>query len=249
MGSTLASLPKNVFRLGKEDSFEFSCHKDVACFTECCRLLELILSPYDVLRLRRGTGLTSREVLDQYVIEEWEEGDIFPRFYLTMVDDGHASCVFVNENGCTVYKDRPGPCRAYPLGRAAVRKRDGEVGEYFVLMKEDHCQGFSEENQETPTSYSHGQGLIEYNKFTDAMAPLVQNDKVRQGFTPSEEQRELFTFALYDLDSFREKMKNGELALDVEIIPDFSQCSDEELLNFAIQWLTNAFFNKKKLPS
>lgn len=245
MSSTLASLPKNVFRLGKEDSFEFSCHKGVSCFTECCRLLELILSPYDVLRLRRGTNLTSREVLDRYVIEEWEEGDVFPRFYLTMVDDGRASCVFVNDNGCSIYQHRPGPCRAYPLGRAAIRKRDGKVGEHFVLMKEEHCQGFSEKNQETPNSYSENQGLIEYNNFNDAMAPLVQNDEIRKGFTPSKEQRDLYTLALYDLDSFREKMIAGEFKAGTDTSLDFNQCTDEELLSFAVKWLTNTFFNKK----
>lgn len=245
MSSTLASMPKNVFRLGSEDSFEFSCHKGVSCFTECCRLLELILTPYDVLRLRRGTGLNSREVLDRYVIEEWEEGDIFPRFYLTMVDDGRASCVFVNDEGCTIYEARPGPCRAYPLGRAAIRKRNGEIDEHFVLMKEDHCKGFSEKTSQTPLSYSEDQGLKDYNHFNDAMAPLVQSDELRQGlFMPSKEQRELFTLALYDIDTFRSQLINGDHKVEEDNLPDFNQCSDEELLLFSINWLISQFYTK-----
>ncbi len=238
-------MPKNLFRLGADDSFEFSCHKNVSCFTECCRLLELILTPYDVLRLRRGTGLSSREVLDRYVIEEWEEGDIFPRFYLTMVDDGRASCVFVTNEGCSIYADRPGPCRAYPLGRAAVRKRDGQIGEHFVLMKEDHCKGFFEKTRQTPHGYSENQGLIDYNKFNDAMAPLVQSNEIRQGFVPTREQRELFTLALYDIDTFREQLLNGEHHIEKAAPLNFKQCSDEELLLFTIDWLINRFYSQK----
>ena len=31
--------------------FTFACHPGVPCFTECCRELDLALTPYDVLRL------------------------------------------------------------------------------------------------------------------------------------------------------------------------------------------------------
>ena len=112
-------------------SFTFACHPGVPCFTDCCRMLELALTPYDVLRLRKATGLTSRELLENYIITEQDPGEPFPRFYLTMVDDGRASCVFVSPQGCTVYPHRPSACRAYPLGRAAVRV--GQWGNHWSI--------------------------------------------------------------------------------------------------------------------
>ena len=110
-------LPRHITKLGRSETFTFSCHKNVKCFTECCRMLELALTPYDVLRLRLATGLTSGQLLDEYIIIEQDQGEPFPRLYLTMVDDGRASCVFVSAQGCTVYPHRPSACRAYPLGR------------------------------------------------------------------------------------------------------------------------------------
>ncbi len=44
--------------------FRFACNPGVACFNECCRDLNQFLTPYDVLRLKRGLGLSSRQFLD-----------------------------------------------------------------------------------------------------------------------------------------------------------------------------------------
>lgn len=233
--------PESVYRLKPDESYNFACHPGVPCFTECCRMLELALTPYDILRLRRGTGLSSQQLHDEYIIEELGEHDMFPKFYLTMVDDGRASCVFVGENGCQIYADRPGACRAYPLGRAAVKTRSGELKQHFVLMKESHCKGFDEPPQQTPLSYSEEQGLTEYNQYNDALAEIIQHDLIRQGkFMPSTEQLELFTLALYNIDTFREKIVSGELS--TSSYPEEIENDDEKLLIFAIQFLKNSFF-------
>jgi len=47
-------LPRNVTRIEKEETFHFSCHPSIGCFTDCCRQLELALTPYDILRLKKG---------------------------------------------------------------------------------------------------------------------------------------------------------------------------------------------------
>ncbi len=165
-------LPQNVTRLEDGESFCFACHPAIACFTDCCRQLELPLTPYDILRLKKACALTSEEFLDRFVIIEHDGQEAFPRFYLSMVDDGRESCVFVAKAGCTVYEDRPGACRAYPLGRAAIRQTNGDMGnravrmdEFFVLLKESHCQGFAEQQPHTASSYSTEQGLERYNHF------------------------------------------------------------------------------------
>ena len=74
-----------------EQELTFACHPGVSCFTECCRELDLALTPYDVLRLKRHLQLKSGQFLERYVIIEWEDGQLFPTYYLTMVDDGRGN--------------------------------------------------------------------------------------------------------------------------------------------------------------
>lgn len=236
-------LPKNVSRLEANETFSFACHPGVPCFTDCCRQLELALTPYDVLRLARETGMHSREFLDQYVIQEQDEEETFPRFYLTMVDDGRASCVFVSEKGCTVYPGRPGACRAYPMGRAAIRQTDNTIEEFFVLLREEHCHGFQENTLQDSQKYSADQNLLEFNKFNDTLATLLQHDKIRQGLKLTPEQIKLFVLALYDLDAFREQLQAGLLQGSSRYNNDSHQ-ENEQLLLFGIEWLHQELFGE-----
>lgn len=237
-------LPKNVRRIGNEEKFTFACHPAVPCFTECCRKLELALTPYDVLRLKKACGLHSEEFLDRYVIIEQEEYETFPRFYLTMVDDGRESCVFVAKDGCTVYQDRPGACRAYPMGRAAIRQPDGGMEEFFVLLRESHCRGFDEQQEKNTDSYSAEQGLSPYNRFNDAVAVILQHDRIRRGKQLSAQEVEHFILALYNLDRFRSLLFAGSLPATPPL--DGAQkdrlLDDEELLLFATDWLKDILF-------
>jgi uncharacterized protein len=238
-----AQLPQHVSRLTDTDTFTFSCHKDVKCFTDCCRMLELALTPYDVLRLRKATGLTSGELLDDYIIIEQDPGEPFPRFYLTMVDDGRASCVFVADSGCTVYEHRPAACRAYPLGRAVIRGEDGCMQEHFVLLKEEHCQGFQEPAVQNALRYGLAQELTTYNRFNDALAVILQHESIRKGFIPSAGQIDLFILALYNIDTFREKLYCGQLGSSPLTATEKARLqSDEKLFLFAIDWLHQQLF-------
>lgn len=207
-------------------------------------MLELVLTPYDVLRLRKATGLHSHQVLDRYVIMEQEPGEPFPRFYLTMVDDGRASCVFVAKDGCTIYQHRPAACRAYPLGRAVMRLNDGSLEEHFVLMKEAHCRGFLEPVKQNGLQYSKEQELHKYNSYNDALAVILQHDAIRKGFIPSAKQVELFVLALYDIDSFRDMIFTNRIESLESLQPSEKDRlrDDEKLLLFAIDWLAQQLF-------
>lgn len=238
------NISQSVKRISGNETFTFSCHKDVKCFTDCCRMLELALTPYDVLRLRQATGLTSGQLLDRYVIVEQDPGEPFPRFYLTMIDDGRASCVFVTDRGCSVYEHRPAACRAYPLGRAVMMSEDGSTAEHFVLLKEDHCQGFQEPKKQTALQYSEGQALLTYNRFNDAVAGIYQHDSIRKGFIPTSKQIDLFILALYNIDSFREMLLSGQLLIPGTLVPEEKShlMNDEALLLFAIDWVVQQLF-------
>jgi len=245
----LPMMPRNLSRVADNEVFSFACHNNVRCFTHCCRHLELALTPYDVLRLKNALKLHSREFLDRYVIIEMDEEDAFPRYYLTMVDDGNASCVFVTSTGCSVYQDRPGACRAYPMGRASMRRENDTLEEFYVLLKEDHCNGFEEKTSQTPLQYCRDQELDRYNEKNDALIGIQQHENIRRGQHLSPEQSKLYTLALYDLDTFRAKLFAGELATPEPLsTPHLKELNkDENLLEFGITWLQSVLFPSSKL--
>ena len=62
LGIFLQSLPE----IDPATPFTFACHPNVGCFNACCGDLNLLLTPYDVLRLCRGLNLPSAAVLEKH---------------------------------------------------------------------------------------------------------------------------------------------------------------------------------------
>lgn len=242
------NLPENFHHINKEQQFCFSCHPGVDCFTECCRELDLALSPYDVLRLKNALKMHSGNFLEEYVIIEWDERLVFPQCYLTMVDDGRASCIFVTSEGCSVYPDRPSACRAYPVGRGVKQNSSNTIEECFVLVKESHCHGFNENQSQTPNEYFSCQGVDEYNRFNDLQATILQNKQIHSGFRPSRDQLDQYLLALYNLDMFRQEMADGRISMNRPLGAEEIQGlagDDEKLLILGINWLQQELFNNE----
>ncbi|MFW8601533.1 YkgJ family cysteine cluster protein [Desulfobacterota bacterium M19] len=208
--------------LKTDEVFRFHCHAGISCFTDCCRQLELALTPYDVLRLKKALGLTSDRFLEQYTVIEFEPEDLYPRVYLGMLDDGRASCPFVNAEGCQVYDDRPGACRTYPLGRGASLKAQGTEA-IHILIREPHCHGFAEEQEQTLSQWQNNQNLREYNCYNDEMLAIINHPDLLAGRRMSRKQADDFILCLYDLDRFRKKTAAGSK-------------DDTALLTLAIKW-------------
>jgi Fe-S-cluster containining protein len=236
---TKPELPEHVEDLKPGEPFAFDCHKGVSCFTHCCRQLELALSPYDVLRLRVATGLHSAELLERYIIREDDPTETFPRFYLSMVDDGQSSCIFVGPEGCRIYAHRPGACRTYPMGRAATLKKTA-LEEHFVLLHEPHCHGFQEKTLQTIKSYTQSQELESYNRFNDMLAEITQHERVRQSMQLSEKQKRIYSLALFNLDGFRSGLK--KVAAAGTEVPDRVFSDDEALLIYGLEWIKKELF-------
>lgn len=197
------SSPENVLPLGKEESFRFRCHPEVACFNECCRELELALTPYDVLRLCEKLNVSSAEFMDRHALIEFTDNHQFPTVYLGMVDDGRASCPFVTAAGCLVYQNRPGACRTYPVARGAAMGKGREIMQKYLLIREQHCLGHDDPQEQTIEEWEKDQEIKRYNHFNDMVMALTQHPKLRRGMTLSPEQTDLFISALYHLDTFR----------------------------------------------
>jgi hypothetical protein len=74
-------------RLTEESEFCFKCHKDVPCFNACCRDVNIFLTPYDVIRLRKRLGITSGEFLSKYTLSPFDENISYPVLLLKMEDN------------------------------------------------------------------------------------------------------------------------------------------------------------------
>ena len=132
-------------QLGLNSKFIFECHPKVSCFTKCCRGIDIMLTPYDILRMKKRLDLSSEEFLAIYTELKILQKTDLPIVTLKLLDDAEKSCPFVREDGCIIYEDRPTTCRYYPMGVASLsHKAEDDKGFYFFL-NEPHCFGFKEE--------------------------------------------------------------------------------------------------------
>jgi Fe-S-cluster containining protein len=242
---------REIFQSFQGNEFQFDCHKDIACFTACCAGLKLILTPYDILRIKHRLNLSSWDFLERYTETVFESPSQFPRVQLKMAEDEKASCPFVTGTGCTIYEDRPGACRIYPLGRAAL-KVDREKGarEKFFMVHEAHCLGFQEPKRWTIEEWMAKEGVDEYNAMNDQWLEIITSQK---SLGPNEDARkkiQMFFMASYNLDKFREFIFNSRFFARFEVAPDLREemaLDDTALMKFGFQWLKFSLFGENSI--
>jgi len=222
--------------------FRFACHPGVPCFGACCSALDLMLTPYDTLRLRRSTHQTSRDFVHEYADMVAMPGLGLPLLHMHMQDTGAKRCPFSRDGACAVYADRPSACRTYPLGRATRVEADG-VTEQVFIMREAHCQGFEQQTQCTTATWMAEQGLTAYNSANDRFMALVS--ELRQfeldtGRHLSGQQTGMACLALYQPDDFQRFLAGSRVMdrLDMTAGRREDVRHDEEAcLDFGYDWL------------
>lgn len=234
------------------DTFSFACHPGVSCFTECCRDLNLVLTPYDILRLKKRLGLTSDDFIDQLTVIKANEHNGFPAVLLKMGEDERRTCPFVTPSGCRIYEDRPGACRIYPIGRASSRTQGQEgAKEFFFVVREAHCQGFREPRDWTIEAWSQDQGLSPYTVFNDLWTEIITHKGPPRSQDAVSQKLQMFFMASYNLDQFRRFVFQSSF-LKRFMIPEERvkqmESDDEELLKLAFEWLKFVLYGEKTLP-
>ncbi len=239
-------------RLGPGDVFRFACHPGVSCYNRCCADVNIFLSPYDVLRMRKRLGMDSGEFLRKYTLLPVHKEMKTPAVLLRMNDDAAKTCPFVCEKGCSIYADRPWPCRMFPLGLAAQKDTpDGWQGErFYFLLKEEVCQGFHEAREWTVAQWLEDQKVDEYDRWGEPYKELTLHPFFEGGgVLPPEKLHMLYT-ACYDLDAFRRFVFESTLLERFEVDADFVEqmrYDDEELLRFAFLWLRFSLFGERTM--
>jgi uncharacterized protein len=234
-------------RLSPESRFKFKCHKDVKCFTQCCRGINIILTPYDIIRLKNRLNLSSEEFLAIYTKPEILEKTDLPMVTLRLLDDEQQSCPFVRDDGCLVYKDRPTTCRYYPIGVASLsHKEDSDGNEFYFFVHEPHCKGFEENTEWSVRQWRKDQGVDIHDEINAGWTDLV----VRKRSFPKNVQltqkaKDMFFMASYNIDKFRDFVFKSSFLSRYDVDPETIKKIKEnevELLKFAVKWLKSILF-------
>jgi Fe-S-cluster containining protein len=232
-----------------DDQFTFDCHPGLECFTRCCRDVAIVLTPYDVLRLKAALHLDSSTFLQRYTISPFTGDQKFPAVLLKM-DAETKACGLVGPDGCTVYRDRPWACRMYPLGVAEPRCATPTDRPFHFLLREEICQGHDRGRTMTVRQWLGGQGIDDYDMMGSSFKALMLDEfwDKRDALTP--QQMEMYYMACFDLDRFRRFVFDSRFLemFDVdEGLVDAIRTNDEDLLQFAMQWLRFSLFNEQNM--
>ncbi|NVM20835.1 MAG: YkgJ family cysteine cluster protein [Desulfobacterales bacterium] len=236
-----------------EDRFNFACHKGKECYTHCCSDLNMILTPYDIIRMKNRLGLTGDQFLAVYTKPELLARTRLPVVTLKMLDDENKSCPFITPEGCIIYEDRPVTCRYYPLGMAAFREQEIQpTGEdFYFMVHESHCLGFEADKEWTVSEWRKDQDVEIYDEVNHSWMEFMLRKK-SFGFQAdlSEESRGMFFMVSSNVDRLRRFIFESSFLEKYDVEKDLlEQIKTDEvaLIKFGFDWLQSALFGEDKV--
>ena len=102
-------------RYAADDMVQMGCNDCNGCH-QCCTGMgdSIILDPYDIYELVKGTGLSVDKLLESSIELGVVDGIIQPHIRMGESD----RCSYLSPEGrCDIHEFRPGFCRLFPLGR------------------------------------------------------------------------------------------------------------------------------------
>ena len=236
-------------QLSLRSRFRFKCHKGVSCFTDCCRGIDIMLTPYDILTMRKKLDMDSEKFLAIFTTPRLLEKADMPVVTLKLLDDERNSCPFVEDkDGCVIYENRPTTCRYYPLGVGALSYsgEQGEKDDFFFMIKESHCKGFEESDEWTVGEWREDQGVDLRDEVNEGWLDLmVRKKSLPPSMQLSEQAKQMFFTACYNIDKFKRFVFESSF-LSRYNIPETKvreiKDDDVKLLQFGFEWLKASFF-------
>ena len=238
-------------RLTGKDNLQFRCHPGVSCFNQCCSKIEILLTPYDLLRLRKRLNLSAEEFLYEYATPYTMAKGQLPVAMIRMKEQS-GSCPFVTDEGCSVYEDRPVVCRYYPLGLALMHRQHATEDEAFYFMiKEDYCQGHKEEKRWRVDDWRQDQGSDGYDEHNKKwMEIIVKRRSAGDATSTSLQVSEFFYMASTNPDKFRSFVFDSSFlqryTVDEETVAKIKD-DDVALTEFAFSWLKSVLFGDDEI--
>lgn len=240
-------------KLGPQETMRFRCYPGISCFNACCSNVDILLTPYDMLRLRKRLNMSPEEFLYQYANPGMLSKGNMPVPFLRM-DDEKGRCPFNTDAGCSVYEDRPVACRYYPIGLGLLRPQgETEADAFYFLIKEDFCKGHQENKLWTVQEWREDQGSDGYDRMNRSwMELLVKRRSAGDMVRTTTPLSEIFYQASTDPDGFRRFVFNSSFLKRYQVNPDVEariQTDDTALLEFAFDWLKSVLFSDPLVPA
>ncbi|MEW5723096.1 MAG: YkgJ family cysteine cluster protein [Thermodesulfobacteriota bacterium] len=230
-------------KMNFQTEFRFKCHPGVTCFTNCCADVTILLTPYDVLRLKNRLNLTSGEFMSRHTILLTKEKQLIPIVVLKMSETERKTCPFVTPEGCTVYSDRPWACRMYPL--------DMDQHEMFSVVADPaKCLGLSEDSRLRVIEWLEDQGVMDYQRVNNYYAEITNHPRLKDLDVTNDQVRQMIYLALYDLDRFRTFVLGSRFKDMFEFEDEFLEqvrVDDTNLLKLGFDWINFGLFGAKTL--
>jgi len=232
-----------------ESQIRFRCHPGVSCFTECCGNIKIVLTPYDILQMRKRLDMEAAEFLHVYTEPTYLEKTDFPGVMIKLTEEGRCPFIKSKTEGCRIYSDRPTACRYYPVGMANFHEgaQEGKTSEeFYFVVKEAHCKGFEEDKTWTIKEWREDQGVDLRDKMNKGWMELVMRRK-SFGYqaTLSEQAKRMFFMASTDLDQFRSFVFDSSFLqtydVDQETLERIKE-DEVELLLFSYKVLASMLF-------
>jgi len=240
--------PVEPTRLELEDTIKFQCHKGISCWNECCSRADVSLAPYDIIRMKTHLKIDSSEFLNTYTVPFEIDAHGIPGIKLRTTDDG--ACLFMKEEGCSIYEDRPTACRYYPSGLLSMRALGASEDErHFLMIKEPHCKGHEEDREISIADYRKEQVVEEFDELNRDWYRIILKKK-STGPTigaPSDMSLQLFFMASYDVDRFRRFVTSDNFKKMYDISDEkFAsfENDDIELMSFGFQLMKQVLFGE-----
>jgi len=231
--------------------FKFKCYPGISCFTACCQKIDIALTPYDILRIKKRLGITSGEFLHRYVRQEIDEKSGLPLAIIQMDPDRDYVCPFVTPEGCTIYSDRPAACRYYPIGQGTMQTEEG-VDEFYFLIKEPFCKGLEEKKEWTIADWRVDQEPDLYDDMNREWKAMMLRRDADAMKAIDEKKQKMFFLASYDLDTFRRFVLESRFLELFEVEPETVatiKTDDVALMHFAFRYLKYLLLIKEDLKA
>jgi len=231
---------------------KFNCHKGISCFNACCKHADIQLTPYDILRLKDNLGISGTEFLKKHTVPFEMDKDGIPGIKLRTDDEG--ACLFVTEEGCSVYKDRPTACRYYPVGHMAMHEAGATEDETrYFLIREDHCKGHDEDREISVDDYRREQAVEVYDQINREWLQLMLKKKSAGPSIgkPSDTSLQFFFMCSYDVDRLRRFVQTDSFKASYDMDESFYQTMEKEdlaLMQFGTRLLKQVLFGDVTIP-
>jgi uncharacterized protein len=228
-------------RMAPEHLFHFHCSPGIPCFTQCCQDVTIVLTPYDIVRMKNRLRMSSDRFLEAHTLVLPVEKRILPMVVLKM-NEGDKRCPFVTINGCSIYEDRPWPCRMFPLNT------EGD-GAYSLVLQADICQGLKREECWKIEDWLKSQSIPPYDEMNELLTSVTIPLQVHEAEIENPQVAKMVFMSLYNLDKFRDFVFKSSFLDRFEVEDperiERARSDDVELLRFAIDWIKFGIFGEK----